>query len=140
MRTISLYLKSGSWFRHAYIGTSKESRAHEVLKRPDIKHTIRFSDTKLITLLGTEYKVGRDSNQNEIVLDDELSSRTHCQVFCRPGFLGQKWYIQDLNSVKGTFLNGKQLSGGKSYRIRHGDSIEIANTVMVVEKPLKDDA
>ena len=48
-----------------------------------------------------EFSFGRNSI-NDISLNNDYISRNHCKIF----FKNNKYYIKDLNSQNGTFLNG----------------------------------
>ncbi|MBN1286849.1 MAG: FHA domain-containing protein [Anaerolineae bacterium] len=41
-------------------------------------------------------------------------------------------FLQDLNSVNGTRLNGGQLKPGQLYRLRHGDEIEVGKIKLLI--------
>jgi hypothetical protein len=51
-------------------------------------------------------QLGRDVN-NGIVLDDPFASADHAVLTYR----GRNWYIEDLGSTNGTFVNGVQVEG-----------------------------
>lgn len=55
---------------------------------------------------GQTITVGR-SPSNKIVLNDEVCSRQHCEIF--PS--GDRWFVKDLQSRNGTLLAGEPLSG-----------------------------
>ncbi len=55
----------------------------------------------------------------------KLISRLHFQVLYKEG----KWFIRDLESTNGTFLNTKKLEPDKDYEIKKGDVINIAGIV-----------
>ena len=42
---------------------------------------------------------------NDLVLDRQNISRKHCQIFSE----GAKWFVRDLASRNGTFLNGQKI-------------------------------
>jgi len=50
--------------------------------------------------------IGR-ADSNRIVVEDEVCSRHHCEVFYTNG----NWFIRDLQSRTGTLLNGRRLTG-----------------------------
>jgi len=62
---------------------------------------------------------GRDT---DIVLPDPGVSRRHASL--RPG-PGGEWFIEDLHSTRGTWLNGRRLEPGEAAAIGDGDLIEI---------------
>lgn len=76
--------------------------------------------------------VGRDENMVNLVIRDSFISRTHAAIIKESG----KFYVQDLNSKNGTFLNGVKLESGQiSPRpLENGDKIgfNIVEFVFVV--------
>ena len=50
--------------------------------------------------------LGRDVN-NSIVLEDDFVSAAHASLT----FRGRTWYVEDLGSTNGTFVNGSQVDG-----------------------------
>lgn len=65
--------------------------------------------------------VGRDESLANLVIKDGYISRTHAAIFQEDGH----FYVQDLHSKNGTFLNGERLaSGERSGRpLANGDRI-----------------
>ena len=72
--------------------------------------------------------VGRDP-QNELVIDHKLASRRHARF--EKDEVG--FYIRDLESTNGTFLNGQRISG--SQLLRNNDEVWIGDTVIVFRDP-----
>lgn len=64
--------------------------------------------------------IGR-SETNRIVVEDEVCSRKHCEVF----FTGDHWKIRDLDSRNGTKLEGEKLIGDAV--LEPGDIIQIGS-------------
>ena len=58
------------------------------------------------TLEGDQIDIGRDST-NEIVINDAEISRRHARLT----FQGGKYVLEDLGSTNGTFVNGQRLAG-----------------------------
>ncbi|NIM20536.1 MAG: FHA domain-containing protein [Candidatus Latescibacteria bacterium] len=69
--------------------------------------------------------IGRD-NKNKLPIDNSAVSRYHAVITSHNG----NFYLEDLNSTNGTFLNGRQILKD---RINPGDAIRIANVGIAVE-------
>jgi len=88
---------------------------------------------------GAEIKIDKDTvtfgreSSHEIVLDDDEVSRSHARIFYR----AESFYIEDLHSTNGTFVNGKRVR--KKIKIKDKDLITIGERY-VFEFSLKDDA
>lgn len=72
--------------------------------------------------------VGRDG-ANDIIIDHPLASRRHAR-FERTA---DGFYIRDLDSTNGTFLNGEQIHG--DLMLHNQDQVIIADTVIVFQDP-----
>ena len=72
---------------------------------------------------GEEVSVGRESS-NRVCIPDALLSRRHCVV--RPE--GPRHKLVDLNSLNGTFVNGKPV---REHLLEHGDQIGIGESRLV---------
>ena len=71
--------------------------------------------------------LGRDVN-NSIVLDDEFASASHAVLTYR----GRAWYVEDIGSTNGTFVNGSQVDGLAP--IAFGDEIQIGHARLRLER------
>lgn len=71
--------------------------------------------------------LGRDVN-NSIVLDDEFVSATHAALTYR----GRAWYVEDLGSTNGTFVNGSQVDGLSP--IAFGDEVQVGQVRLRLER------
>lgn len=58
-----------------------------------------------VPLTGNRLKIGKLA-ENDLVLDMSSLSREHCQIFFHQG----RYYIQDLNSKNGTYVNGVRIT------------------------------
>lgn len=65
--------------------------------------------------------------KNEVVVrdPDRLVSRFHLEVHKRKNL----YYVIDLDSSNGTYLNGRRLPAGAATRLRSGDRLALANAV-----------
>ncbi|MDQ4123131.1 MAG: sigma 54-interacting transcriptional regulator [Acidobacteriota bacterium] len=70
-----------------------------------------------------ETLIGRE-NANQIALDDSSVSRRHCVVERR----GKDFFISDLQSLNGTFVNG---SAAENKRLKHQDKITIGKFALL---------
>ena len=72
--------------------------------------------------------LGRDVN-NAIVVDDQFASAQHAVLT----FRGRTWYVEDLNSTNGTFVNGQPVDG--VVPIGYGDEIQLGQVRFRLERP-----
>lgn len=74
-------------------------------------------------------KIGKISSAN-INLEDESVSRLHAQVEVTPE---NQVTIVDLNSTKGTFVNGARLGANKPQKLSSGDEVKVGDVRLVVK-------
>jgi pSer/pThr/pTyr-binding forkhead associated (FHA) protein len=71
----------------------------------------------------TEFTAGR---QGTLIISDEFASNHHARFTTAHGF----WYVEDLGSTNGTWLNGLRIHAAQ--RLKKGDKIWIGHTAMTV--------
>ena len=71
--------------------------------------------------------LGRDVN-NAVVIDDEFVSAAHAALTYR----GRAWYVEDLGSTNGTFVNGSQIDALSP--IAFGDEIQVGQARLRLER------
>jgi hypothetical protein len=71
--------------------------------------------------------LGRDVN-NTIVVDDPFASGEHAAIT----FRGRSWYIEDLESTNGTYLNGGEVQGATP--MGYGDEVQIGEVRLRLER------
>ena len=83
----------------------------------------------VVRLQGKPFVIGRATKKNEgekvdYEFDTTITpiSRIHAQITKRE----EQYYLQDLGSSNGTYLNGKRLEAKKEYPIQFGDAIAFA--------------
>ncbi|MGH9057585.1 MAG: FHA domain-containing protein [Acidimicrobiales bacterium] len=78
--------------------------------------------------LSEELTVGRAAGCGVSLPDDTFVSQLHARVFRHDG----AFYVEDLGSTNGTYLNKKKVSTPSS--VRKGDKLKIGRTVLEVRK------
>lgn len=71
--------------------------------------------------------VGRASSSS-LVLDDEYSSSRHARFFQENG----QWYVEDLNSTNGTFVDGARID--RPTPITTGQPVKIGQNIMELRR------
>ena len=78
---------------------------------------------KQTRIFHNDFTVGR---QGSLTLSDERASSHHALFQFAHGL----WYVQDLGSTNGTWLNGRRIY--QSQRLKKGDKVKIGRTTMIV--------
>jgi pSer/pThr/pTyr-binding forkhead associated (FHA) protein len=73
-----------------------------------------------IQLTNKTVTLGR-SSKSDIPISDERVSRIHCRI----SFWQKRYYVRDLNSKNGTYVNHKKID---VIRLNTGDQIQVGNT------------
>ncbi|MGH9211795.1 MAG: FHA domain-containing protein FhaB/FipA [Acidimicrobiales bacterium] len=73
--------------------------------------------------LDSEVTLGRAAGC-QVPLEDSYASQVHARVFERDG----QWYVEDLGSTNGTYLNRRRVAGPMVMKRR--DRVQIGNTVL----------
>jgi pSer/pThr/pTyr-binding forkhead associated (FHA) protein len=69
---------------------------------------------------------GRDGRAPDVALDDEYATVMHARVSERDG----DWFVEDLGSTNGTWLNGRLVCG--PVPLAKGDKVKIGRSVLIV--------
>jgi hypothetical protein len=85
-----------------------------------------------VFILDAVSTIGRDVN-NSIVVDDAFVSGTHAALT----FRGRAWYVEDLGSTNGTFVNG--LPVVEPTLLGFGDEIAIGETRLRLDRGRRSD-
>ena len=79
----------------------------------------------VFNLGGEQLTVGRDST-NDIVINDAEISRRHARLT----FQGGKYVLEDLGSTNGTFVNGQRLAGPRV--LKAGEVVSFGEQIVLV--------
>ncbi|MSO43699.1 MAG: FHA domain-containing protein [Thermoleophilia bacterium] len=124
----------------AVVGTGAASRAGTApplseAARPEVVRAAATADPHLVVTRSSSLPVdavydvaggvtiGR-SRTSRIPVTDQFISHTHARVFRR----GHFWFVEDLGSLNGTFVNGRRISGEQQLHLR--DEIRAGETVL----------
>ena len=66
---------------------------------------------------------------NSIVVDDPFASAEHAVLT----FRGSAWYVEDLGSTNGTYVNGHPVVGVAT--IAYGDELQVGQVRFRLERP-----
>lgn len=78
-------------------------------------------------LLDAITTLGRDVN-NAIVVDDQFVSTEHAILT----FRGRTWYVEDLDSTNGTFVNGARVEGVAP--LGYGDELQLGQVRLRLDR------
>ncbi len=79
--------------------------------------------------LGEEVTLGRSPGCAVPLEDDSFTSSVHARVFYRGG----EFWLEDLGSTNGTWLNDERLSDGPM-RLQRGDRLKVGSTTLEVTR------
>ena len=91
-----------------------------------LRYVNKLGIPKDIELTAEPLSIGRSREADIPLLDDKVS-RVHCGIRLSEG----KFYLKDLKSRNGTYVNGERVED--TAEIKAGDRIQIGSTVFVME-------
>ncbi len=83
-----------------------------------IFEVVENSASQYYEIVSDSITIGRDPERCDIVLEEEGASKTHCMI----EFKGQKWWVCDLDSKNGTYINNDPI---KRHQIYLDDIVQI---------------
>jgi hypothetical protein len=85
---------------------------------------LRSKNRENIQLTGTRFRIGKERSQVEYFIGDNTNiSRNHVDIINE----NREYYIIDIGSTNGTFLNGARITPHTKMRLTDGDRIRLAN-------------
>lgn len=86
-------------------------------------YLISKSTGERVIIYKDEFKIGRDPRRCDHVIDNDVVGRYHAKIFTIEG----EYYLEDISSLNGTFVNGIRVRPGRWVKIKHGDKVTLAN-------------
>lgn len=78
-----------------------------------------------IAISKNEFVIGKNADKVDGCISfNPAISRIHCKITSNGG----KYYITDMNSANGTFINRKRIAVGQPHQLENGDIIRLANS------------
>ena len=74
-------------------------------------------------ITSSEFYIGRAEKINDMICNNKTVGKRHAKIEAE----NSKFYIIDLDSKNGTFINGNRVKSRQREEIRSGDVISIAN-------------
>ncbi len=91
-----------------------------------LRYINKLGIAKDIELTGDPLSIGRSREADIPLLDDKVS-RVHCGIRLSDG----DFYLKDLKSRNGTFVNGQRVED--TVKLKPGDRIQVGSTVFVLD-------
>ncbi len=92
--------------------------------------TMGRSGRRVISVDRDDFVIGKKESAVDCVIPfDKKISRIHCRIVRRD----DGYYIEDMGSTNGTFLNGVRLARGREVPVTMGDKLRLADVVFKVE-------
>ncbi len=116
----SLDYEERTFSNHQYntvlLAPSQEERA--------VLRCIRDGMVEEVLISNSDFLVGRLESYVDYIIKNKAVGKVHAQITIRKG----KYYVKDLNSRNGTFINDIQIDSNIEHEIKNGDRITFANS------------
>ncbi len=94
-----------------------------VLENHTILQLVSMMTGEVIVVSFFPFTIGKNEKVVQYCIDSDVVSRRHVQLTKE----NQKYYITDLHSTNGTWVNDRQLMPGRAYELHHGETVKIAD-------------
>ncbi|WP_027622806.1 DUF6382 domain-containing protein [Acetivibrio clariflavus] len=102
-----------------------------LLDSSDVKHArlqvIKDDGIEEIIINKPSFIIGRLEGQVDYVHTNNAIGKVHAEIITRD----ECYYLKDLNSKNGTYINGKRIDSNKEYEIKNNDRITLANSEFI---------
>lgn len=113
-----------------FFTTWRQLKTQIKLLSPDLSSNIRISfkenpEQEAFVIKQTDVLLGRDSNC-KVHIPDETISAQHARLY----LIDQNWWIHDLNSTNGTFLNDERID--QPCILADNDMLQVGNVKLII--------
>lgn len=106
----------------------KSVQEKKMMQRP--MHLMREKTGEWIPVSRNRFVIGKhQSAADYCITNNQTVSRKHAVLFENNG----KWYINDLNSLNGTYVNGSRILPGQTVQLNNGDEIVLSDEAFLVQ-------
>lgn len=96
------------------------------MKRPRLQ-ILKDSGIEEVVINKPSFIIGRLIGQVDYIHSNNAIGKVHAEIITREG----RYYLKDLNSKNGTYINGKRIDSNKEYEIKNNDRLTLANSEFV---------
>lgn len=82
-----------------------------------------------ILLYKEETRIGKEERQADICIAKDVISRIHARIQKEEG----EYYVTDLDSTNGTYVNGRRIASTEKVRLQQGDRVSFANVEYIFQ-------
>jgi len=114
---------------HVYLDADyPQTEVLSFVRRVDAKLLIKNNMREYgVKLSENEFVIGRKREFSDLVLDNPAVGKTHAKLVKK----GDIWYLKDMHSKNGTYLNNIKLNFGGEKMLDNSDQITVANVDML---------
>lgn len=106
-----------------HMGSNVGKRLEKIKK--DEKHCLLFNGREISIV--KKIVIGRDKSC-DVTIDDVLVSRNHAVI----QKIKNAYFIHDLESTNGTYVNNKKVPDGKYVKLKKTDKIKIGKNILFI--------
>lgn len=128
--------KKHRWFKKNFVkpnATIKEISNPEegtILMSKEKEYPILVFKEKAVIINKASFLIGRSKQMVDYAIPEALSmGRVHMELITE----SDGYYIIDINTKNGTYINGERIKSQKKYPIKKGDSIQLANEIATLK-------